>query len=74
MKTFIKKILYTLIILFSVFLLGIFIPLLISLFIFVFTEFSIVKCISSVPFWIFTILGWIISSFYVNGIVKESNI
>lgn len=66
MKTLLKKLLYALLILFSIFILGIFIPMIISLFIVMTTPATLTNCIETAPFWIFTILGWIISSIYIN--------
>jgi len=73
MKTFIINILFTFVIITSVLVLGIFIPLIISLFLSIISEsVSFEGCVISVPFWFFTLIGCLTSSFYVNDLLKEN--
>ena len=71
MKKLINQVLSTLVILTSIIVLGIFIPLIISVFISILTPATFVDCTTSVPFWIVTIIGWFAASAYVNEVVTE---
>ena len=71
MKKLINQVFYALICLTSIFILGIFIPVMISLFATLSTPATFVDCTTSVPFWIFTIIGWFVSAIYVNDILTE---
>ena len=74
MKTFIDKILLTVIILLSVFTLGILLPIIISLFISITTVITFEECVLTGVFWIITLLGWGCASIYINDIYKQSTI
>ena len=69
MKILLSKISETFVILLSIFTLGLFIPLLTAIFVAITTTATISQGVSSVPFWIFTIIGWIVSACYINYIV-----
>ena len=71
MKTIIIKTLEGLLVLLSIFVLGIFVPLLISLFIIITTDTLLQECIQTAPFFLFTIIGWIVSSVYINEIINR---
>jgi flagellar biosynthesis protein FliQ len=71
MKNLIEKLAYTMLVLLSVFILGIFFPLLISVFVASTTEITFSECIKFVPFWVICFLGWFIAIFYVNEKITE---
>jgi hypothetical protein len=71
MKNLVNRILHTMVILSSIVCLGIFIPLIVSVFIIILTPATFVDCTTSVPFWIVTIIGWFAASAYVNDVVTE---
>lgn len=71
MKNFIKKIAYSLLVLSSIFVLGIFFPLMVSIFVSIFTEITFSQCVSSVIFWVIVFIGWVISMSFINEKVKE---
>jgi hypothetical protein len=71
MKNLIKTVFNSLLILISISILGISIPLIVSLFISILTPATFLDCSVSVPFWLFTVIGWIISTVYVNEIITD---
>jgi flagellar biosynthesis protein FliQ len=71
MKNLIQKLAYTMLVLLSVFILGIFFPLLISVFVASTTKITFSECIEFVPFWVICFLGWFIAIFYVNEKITE---
>jgi hypothetical protein len=71
MKNLVNKILHTMVILFSIVCLGIFIPLIISILISILTPATFVDCTTSVPFWIVSIIGWFGASAYINDLITE---
>lgn len=71
MKNLINKVFNTILILLSITILGIFIPLIVSFFISILTPATFADCTISIPFWLFTIIGWIISAAYVNDVITE---
>ena len=71
MKNLINKVFNTLLILLSISILGIFIPLIVSLFISILTPATFLECTTTIPFWLFTIFGWIIFTVYVNEIITD---
>lgn len=71
MKTIIKNILFTLLMLLSVFILGITLPTLVSSFIVLTTKTTFEECVLSGPFWFISFFGWFISSIYINDLYKE---
>tara|TARA_R110000868_G_scaffold138340_1_gene352420 strand:+ start:586 stop:804 length:219 start_codon:yes stop_codon:yes gene_type:complete len=71
MKNLVNRILHTMVILSSIVCLGIFIPLMVSVFISIVTPATFIDCTTSVPFWIVTIIGWFAASAYVNDVVTE---
>lgn len=71
MKNLISKILSAIIILIGIILLGMTPSILITSFIAIFTNATYEDCIVSGPFWIFSILGWICASVYVNDELKK---
>jgi len=59
-------------VLLSIFVLGIFVPFLISAIVAGASEITLGGIIAnSVPFWIGTIIGWFISAIYINDILKN---
>ena len=71
MKNLITKLLHTLIILTSIIVLGIFIPLTVSVFISILTPATFTDCTTSIPFWLVTIICWAISAVYVNDVITN---
>lgn len=71
MKTIIKKTFFALVVLLSIFILGIFIPTLLSLFVVV-TNSSVTlnDAFTSQPFWLLCIFGMICSTVYINSQVR----
>jgi len=71
MKNLIEKLANSMLVLLSVFILGIFFPLLTSIFVASTTEITFSSCVSFPPFWIGCFLGWVIAIFYVNEKITE---
>lgn len=71
MKNLIEKLAYTMLVLLSVFILGIFFPLLTSIFVASTTKTTFSECIEFVPFWVVSFIGWFIAIFYVNEKITE---
>jgi hypothetical protein len=71
MKKLINQVLSTLVILTSIIVLGVFIPLIISILISILTPATFVDCTTSIPFWIVTIIGWFGASAYINDLITE---
>lgn len=69
MKKLLNQVVIALVAMLSVIILGLFIPMLVSLFVIACTETTLSDAVTCVPFWIFTILGWILGSFYVNDVL-----
>jgi len=72
MKTLLLKVLEAIIVLVSVFVLGILPSTLVSSFITLFTNATFIECVVTGPFWIVTVLGWITSSCYLNYIYENN--
>ena len=73
MKPFIKNILFTLIMLLSVFILGITLPTIVSSFIVLTTKTTFEECVQTGEFWFITLLGWLCALIYVNDLYKQTN-
>ena len=71
MKKLLQTTVNAMIVLLSVFLLGIFLPLLVSIFLMSMGVLSGQECVSSNPFWYFSIIGWIFAALYVNIQVRK---
>lgn len=72
MKTTLKTLLNGILILLSIFLLGIFFPILVSLLLIINTNISLEECIITNTFWIFTIVGWFVAAiFMVEQFIKN---
>jgi Mn2+/Fe2+ NRAMP family transporter len=59
------------IVLFSVFVLGLFLPMLVVSFLALFTNYKLIDMVLSGPFWFLTGIGWIMAAFYMNDSVKK---
>lgn len=71
MKQLLKKTFEAIIILITIFLLGILIPTITSLYIVIFNnDITMTMCTNSEIFWISTIIGWCIALVYVNECTK----
>lgn len=73
MKKTLNALITGILVLLSIFLLGIFIPILTSLLLIITSNTSTQDCITSLPFWLFTIVGWIIAAIYVNDELKKQS-
>lgn len=71
MKHLLKKLFFALVVLLSIFILGIFVPMIISIFISIVTDATLTDCIQTVPFVLFSIIGFICSAIYINEQVKD---
>lgn len=66
MKHLLKKLFFALVVLLSIFILGMFVPIIISIFITITTDATLQDCIQTVPFILFSVIGVIIAGCYVN--------
>ncbi len=66
MKHLLKKLFFALVVLLSIFILGIFVPMIISIFISIVTNATLQDCIQTVPFILFCVIGNIISACYIS--------
>lgn len=71
MKKTLNALITGILVLLSIFLLGIFLPILTSLVLILTTDTSSQDCITSTPFWLFSILGWSIAATYINEELKK---
>lgn len=74
MKTLLNKVLEAIVVLLSIFILGIFIPLLTSLVVVVFSNTQFDECIHTGVFWFGTGIGWTISITYMCHIYDNNKI
>jgi len=65
MKTLLNKVLEAIVVLLSIFILGLMIPILTSLVVVVFSNTQFDECVHTGLFWFITLLGWIISIAYM---------
>jgi hypothetical protein len=72
MKTFTKQILFYLLILFSVFVLGIIFPTLVGLLATINEHITFQDVITSSTYWVFNVIGWYISMLFVNNILEQN--
>ena len=71
MKQLLKKTFEAIIILITIFLLGILIPTITSLYIVIFNnDITMTMCTNSEIFWISTIIGWCIALLHINTCLK----
>jgi hypothetical protein len=71
MKTLISKTFNAIVIIICTFILGISIPMIVSVLLSLLTPATFADCTNSVPFWLFTVIGTIISAIYINHVLKE---
>jgi len=72
MKSFlINKVTDALVILTAIFILGIFVPIAFSILLTIFSDTTFNECTMSVPFWIFTVIGVVISACYISHLIEE---
>jgi len=74
MKTLLKKVLEAVIVLLSIFILGLMLPMLTSLIFVIFSNTQFDECIHTGQFWLFTILGWIVAGCYIGHVYDENKI
>ena len=70
MKKLFKTLPFALATLLCVFILGIAVPMIASLFIIITTDATLQECIQTVPFMLFSVLGNIGSAIYINDEIK----
>ena len=56
----------------SIILLGLLIPMLLSIFVIMTTKVTITECVQYPPFWIVAVIGWICAAIYINDIVTRN--
>lgn len=62
----------SLLMLLSVFILGLFTPFMVSTFIVLTNDIvTYSDCVTTFPFWLFTLIGWIVASVYINEEVTK---
>jgi hypothetical protein len=71
MKTLISKTFNAIVIIICTFILGISVPMIVSILLLLLTPATFADCTNSVPFWLFTVIGTIISGVYVNNILED---
>jgi uncharacterized membrane protein YvlD (DUF360 family) len=71
MDTIVKKTVEAVLILLSIFLLGLFTPVITSVFITITTDIIFQECVQSLFFWLITVSGWIIAACYINEHVTK---
>jgi len=71
MKHLLKKLFFALVVLLSIFILGIFVPMIISIFISIITDATLTDCVQSAGFRGLTICCIIFSSIYIIHQVKD---
>ena len=71
MKTLLNKVLEAIVVLLSIFILGLMIPMLTSLILVVSSSTHFDECIHSGQFWIFTLIGWIVAGCYINDATTD---
>lgn len=74
MKRLLNKVLEAIVVLLSIFILGIFLPMSIVLIVTSFTNAHIDECIMYPGFWVLSIIGWIIADCYMDHILKDENV
>lgn len=71
MKRLLNKVLEAIVVLLSIFILGLLVPMLTSLLIVSLSNTHFDECIHSGPFWIFTLIGWIVAGCYINDTITD---
>jgi|LakMenEpi03Aug12_release.lakeMendotaPanAssembly.Ray.scaffolds.fasta_scaffold52593_8 hypothetical protein len=73
MKHLLLKVLEGILIVLSIFVLGLLPSTFISAFLTITTDIEFMSCVMTGPFWFFSLLGWLFSSVYINEVVKQIN-
>ena len=73
MKHLITKVSEAILILISGVILGLILPLFFSLIISILTSFKFIEVTSSVPFWVFSIIGIVSAYVYINSIIGSKD-
>lgn len=60
MKNLIKKLSLSLLLLSIITISGFIIPLIVTIFITITTEATITDCVTTIPFWLFVVIGWMV--------------
>jgi len=71
MRYVIAKVLEAWVVLISIVVLGMTIPMSISIFISIMNDMPISWCIQTVPFWLFSVIGMFVSCWYIGKIYED---
>ena len=71
MKNLLTKFTFAILVLLTTIILGLFVPVIFSLFISITTPATFTECVQTAPFWLFTLIALITSGVYINDVVKE---
>ncbi len=71
MKNLLTKFAFAILLLLTSIILGLFVPVIFSLFISITTLATFSQCVQTFPFWAFAIVGLFTSICYINEVVKE---
>lgn len=71
MKNLLTKFAFAILLLLTSIILGLFVPVIFSLFIVVSTPATFTDCVQTAPFWLFTLIALFTSICYINEVVKE---
>jgi hypothetical protein len=73
MEDLIKKMLLFALLVSIITLCGFIVPLIVSIFVIITTENTITDCVTTIPFWLFTIIGWIVFSILSSELLEKEN-
>jgi hypothetical protein len=73
MKHLIRKVSEAILILISGVILGLILPLFFSLIISILTSFKLIEVTSSVPFWVFSVIGIGLAYVYINSLIGSKD-
>ena len=71
MKTILNKILEGMLVIVGIFTLGVTPSMTISVFVCIFTKTTMLDCVTFAPFWLLSLLSWIIAGVYINESVRD---
>ena len=72
MKTILEKTLEAILVLLCIFILGMFPSTFVSIVASIFTDVTFSDCVEFPPFWIVSLLGWVIAGGYIDHVIKTS--
>ena len=71
MKNLLNKTAIAILILLCIIVLGLVVPITLTIVLKIITPISWIDCTTSVPFWICTVIGWLVSAIYINEVIKD---